>query len=85
MHHHHDALIYIQELAEVGRLLQSVHSPPLEDNPPPDGIGRCNYDDLCQLREEAPQAARRYFTVQNFLKVCTDVEEADGAFTSIHA
>lgn len=50
-----------------------MHSPPTQEDPPADGIGRCNYDDLCQLREEAPQAARRYFTVQNFLKVSKEV------------
>ena len=67
----------VQGLAELSRLLQAVHSPP-----PPcaaeqeqqqqfqQQVGRCNYDAFCQLKAKAPPAARAYFTVENFLKVC---------------
>jgi hypothetical protein len=59
-----------QDLNVLGRLLQSVLSPP---QPSAEEMavhgGRCNYDDFCQLREQAPLTTRRFLTVQHFLRV----------------
>lgn len=62
-------------MAQLSRLLQEVQSPPApaaDQQQPPyhhPQVGRCNYDDFCRLREQAPVAARAHFTEQNFLKV----------------
>ncbi len=64
-------------MAELSRLLQEVHSPPAasdheqqqQQQQYQQQVGRCNYDDFCRLKGQAPAAARAHFTVQNFLKV----------------
>lgn len=66
-----------QDITDLSRLLQEVHSPPApspaelaQQQQYPQQAGRCNYADFCRLREQVPEAARAHFTVQNFLKVC---------------
>lgn len=64
-------------MTQLSRLLQDVQSPPALAAPAEQEqpvyhhpqVGRCNYDDFCRLRDQAPAAARAHFTEMNFLKV----------------